>query len=252
MSTKGKWIDSRLYFYDSARPQELWPAAPEVWLYDDFLGVTTTSIAGRTTGYTGTLPGTADTATLVTTASVSGAAKILSGTTDNDTAFLSTEISFYGKFDCCFETRLTLDAVNDHCLCIGFTDTGGIVNAGPMSLATTTFTTTATDAALFVYDTDATTDYLYCMGVKADVDKTAISTAIRQTGGTYNVFAVHIEDDGTYSNAKFYIDGVLKGTISDCLTRTAALTPVISVGTRTVNNANYALVDYCKAWQRRA
>jgi len=253
MSTKAKWLHGRMYYYDSARPMELWPADPEMFLYDDFLGVDTTDIVGRTTGYLGTAPGTADAVTLSTTASVSGAAKVLSGTADNDHAFLSSEISFYGKFDACFETRLCIDSAAAVGMMIGFTDTTGIANAGAMSLSVVTWTTTSVEGAAFVYDTDATTDTLRCMAVKTNVDATTpVDTSLVPVAGTYYVYAVHLLDNGTTTDAYFYVDGVQVGTISGALLRTTALTPFVSMGTRTGAAAKYALVDYCKAWQRRA
>jgi hypothetical protein len=242
-----------MYFTDTARPAEITPAHPEVLLYEDFLGIDTTDIVAKATGYKGTAPGTADTATIAVTAGLAGAAKILSGTADNDHVFLSTELSFQGKLSACFETRLALDSASAVGLMIGFCDTNGIANAGPITLATTTFSKAAQEFAGFVYDTDATTKTIRVHGIKGNAfNATPVDTAAVPVAATYNVFRVELEDDGTTVNAKCYIDGALVGTINDAVTRTAALTPFIAVGTRTGAAQKYALVDYCKAWQRRS
>ena len=252
MSTKSRWQGGRLVYFDSSRIYEVTPAHPEVYLYDDFLGVDTTDLVGRTTGYKGTAPGTNDTVTISVTAGVPGAAKLYSGDVDNDHVFLSTELNWFGKFDACFEARLTLDSAAAVGVMMGFTDTTGIANAGAMTLSGTTWTTTSVEGAMFVYDTDATTDTLRCMAVKSNVDATAIDTSVLPVAATYQTFRVELQDDGTTTNALFYIDGVYYGQISDALTRTTALTPFVSVGTRTGGANKYALVDYAKAWQSRA
>jgi len=252
MANKAFWRNGRLYYYDTGMAGAITPANPEMWSYDDFMGTDTTDIVAQTQGWFGTAPGTSDAVTIAVVADVPGAAKVLSGTTDNDHAFLSTVLSYYGKYDACFETRLTIDSASAVGMMIGFTDTTGIANGGAMTLATTTWTTTSVDGAAFVYDTDATTDTIRCMGVKNNTDATNVDTSLVPVAGTYYVYRVELEDNGSSTTAKFYIDGVLVGTIADVLTRTTALTPFVSMGCRTGGAAKYALVDYVKAWQRRA
>lgn len=222
-------------------------------LDDDFYGVDTTDLVGRSTGFRGLAPGTADTVTIAVTASVPGTAKLLSGTSDNDAVFLLTEASFYGKFNPSFEARVTIDSASAVALVVGFADATGVgSNLTPVSLATATWTTTAVDGAMFCYDTDATTKTIRLMGVKNNTDATNVDTTLVPVAATYNIYRVELVDNGTTTDAKFYIDGVLVGTILDVLTRTVAMTPFISVGTRTGAAPKYALVDYVKAYQNRA
>lgn len=89
MSTKSRWRHGRLVYFDSANIAELWPAAPAVTLYDDFIGADATDISTRTTGYTGSLPGTADALTIAVTADNCGTARLLSGTTDDEDGLAS-------------------------------------------------------------------------------------------------------------------------------------------------------------------
>jgi hypothetical protein len=256
-TTRQKYRGGRLYAYDDAAGsqamKEVFPLAPESYQFDDFFGIDTTDIVARTTGFKGTAPGDADTVTISVTADVPGACKLLSGTTDNDHAYLSTEVSYYGKFDACFECRLTIDSAAAVGLMIGFVDSTGITLAGAMTLATTVWSDNCTDGAMFVYDTDATTDTIRLTGNKNNTKyATPVDTSLVPAAGTYNVYRVELEDNGTTTNAKFYVDGVLKGTLTDCLTRTVALTPFVAMGCRTGAAAKYALVDYVKVWQRRA
>lgn len=251
MSTRAIRRNGRLYYTDSTRDAEITPAHPEIYLYDDFLGTNTTDIVARTSGYKGTAPGTADTVTIVPTANIGGVCQMLSGTADNDHVLLSTELSFYGAYSPCFEARVALVAVTAIGFGIGFTDTTGIANAGPFTLATTTWTTTAVDGAALVFDTDATTDTIRYISVKNNTDTTGGDTSLVPVAGTYATYRVECEMGSTVT-AKFYVDGVLVGTIADAFTSTTALTPFISIGTRTGSSAQTGLVDYAKAWQNRS
>jgi hypothetical protein len=224
------------------------------YMDDDFYGIDTTDIVARTTGFKGIAPGTADTVTISVTADVPGAAKILSGTSDNDAAFLATDVSYYGKYNASFECRLTIDSASAVGLCIGFSDATGVgSNATPLKLIATTYTAVGNDGAMFLYDTDATTDTIRCHSVKNGTKSTApIDTSLVPVATTYNVYRVDLVDNATTTTAYFYVDGTLVATIADALTRTVALTPFISVGTRTGAAPKYAIVDYVRVWQNRA
>lgn len=255
MSTTGFWRNGRLYYSDSVRPAAIWPANPEVWSYEDFTGTDTTDISAKTTGWKGSLPGTADALTLSYAAGVTGRASLLSGNVDNDHAFMVEELGWYGSRDACFEARLTLGAaVTEIGFAMGFSDTTGIANAGAFTLATTVWTTTAVEGAAFVFDTDATTDTIRLMGVKTNSDATNIDTSVVPVAGTYQTFRVELEDSGTATNARFYIDGVCYGVLSDVLLRTTVLTPFIMVGSHAAAGVTqkYCYVDYVKAWQNRS
>jgi len=253
MSTRGFNRAGRLYYRDSALAGSIWPAIPEVFLYDDFIGTDTTDIVARVAGYKGLDPGDADAVTISAAADVPGVAKVLSGTTDNNHAFLYTPVNWYGKYSACFEARVAIDSAAAVGFAMGFIDAAGIALAGAFTLADATYNAQASnDGAVFLYDTDATTDTLRCHAVKATVKHASpVDTTLVPVAGTYYIYRVELEDNGTTVTAKFYRDGVLLATLADCLTRTVALTPFVSMGCRTGAAAKYALVDYGKAWQRR-
>lgn len=113
---------------------------------------------------------------------------------------------------------------------IGLTDTLATTTLEePVTLSGTTLTTNASDAVGFVYDSDATTDVFYAIGVKADVDASSIACAapVAETAVTLRV---EVSATGT---ATFYQDGVLKGSLANAVTPGTALTPVVEVMTRT-------------------
>ena len=254
MSTKSCWRNGRLYYYDSARTGAVWPACPEVWSYDDFIGADNTDISARTTGWRGSLPGANDTLIIETTGTsgVCGAAELRSGDADNDHAFLlDGQYEYYGSRSACFETSLYIETqVTAAGLMVGFTDPTGVLNSGPMRLVGTTWTVDINNGAMFVYDTDATTAKIWCAATNDPF--TPINTNVVPVAGRPNIFRVELEDNGTSTNARFYIDGVCYGVITNALARTAALTPFVAIGTRTAGAPRYAIVDYVKAWQNRS
>ncbi len=142
------------------------------------------------------------------------------------------------------EARLTnVTAITTRAIFVGLTDTIATSTTVefPISLSGSTFTTTATDAVGFVYDTDATTDVWYCMGVKADTDATSVSTATAPSAAaTWDTLRVMVDADG---NADFFVNGVFKGHVANAVTASVALTPIVVLETRS-DAAVYADVDY--------
>lgn len=251
MGTKARWDSGRLTYYDGTSLEVLSKPAPVV-LYEDFLGVDTTDLVAKSTGFKGTAPGTADTVTIANVAGKTGICKMLSGTADNDAVCLSTECNFTGAMSPSFEARFTVDSAAAVAVLMGFSDVACVSNATALSLATATWTTVSTDAACFVYDTDATVKTYHCMAVKTDTDATPAVSALLPVAATYATLRVDLIDDGSQTDAYYYIDGVYQGKVADALSRTAVITPFIQIGTRTGSAAKYALVDYVKVWSNRA
>lgn len=134
-----------------------------------------------------------------------GEATVTLGAADNDDAEIATELIFWsGKF-CAAEARVALSTTT----CgfnFGFTDAKDeIADKMPCDYATATLTSTASNCAVFFYDSDATTDDLYCVSVKDDTDGTVTDTGTAGAAGTYHVYRVEIDDSG---NCDFYLDGV--------------------------------------------
>ena len=131
------------------------------------------------------------------------------------------------------------------CYNVGFTDT--IALEMPITLSTTTLTTNASDAAVFVYDTAATNDFWHIQGVKGNTDTALTNTSVLPVADTYTILRVDIDTSGT---ASFYIDGVLKGNIANAVTTSVALTPTIAVTARTTSS-RVLYVDYVEVAQKR-
>ncbi len=124
---------------------------------------------------------------------------------------------------------------------VGFTDVLATSTLEePVTLSGNTFTTNATDAVGFVYDTGATTDVWYGKGVKNGTDSSTVTTESAPTVSTAQTLKIEIDSDGI---AYFYIDGVGVGSIADAVTTTVALTPIICVMARATTSKSVD-IDY--------
>ena len=142
------------------------------------------------------------------------------------------------------EVRLHLDgAVTTARVCVGFTDDSTTVE-NPATVSGTTITTTASDAVVFCYDTDATTDEWYFVGVASDTDATGNAiTGTAPTADTYQTLRIEI-DDGC-ADARGYIDGTLAGTLTaNACTAGTALSPFVSVDSADTATSQVIDVDY--------
>lgn len=153
--------------------------------------------------------------------------------------------------DLVFEARVKLSAITNIAVFIGFTDQTAALEM-PASLSVTTFTTNATDAVGFLFDTDATTDTIRLVGVANDVDATHQDTSLAPTAATYAVYRIELTTAGV---ATFYIDGVQVGSasgLSGAVTPTVALTPVIAGFNRTTSGTPTITADYVYTSAARA
>jgi hypothetical protein len=192
--------------------------------FEDFMG----DVAPSEVNYTeGTDTTTADGAIV---ALVNGVFRLTAGDSAGsiaaDGAQLNTELNWkvsQGKL--VMEARVSIAAITTVSCFVGLTDTKAL--EAPFSLSGTTFTSNATDAVGFLFDTAATTDTIRLVGVKADTDATAQDTGVAFVADTYKVLRVEINSDGA---ATFYINGLQVGTLmSAAITTTVALTPVFII-----------------------
>lgn len=124
--------------------------------------------------------------------------------------------------------RVKVSAITNVAIFMGFTDTASFEE--PMSLSTTTFTTAATDAVGFLFDTAATTDTIRFHAVDSDTDNAApVNTGLAFVADTYVELAVEIDTNGT---ARGYVDGVLVATLATCISTDVALYPVLTATAR--------------------
>lgn len=127
-----------------------------------------------------------------------------------------------------FAARCALDVITAAQFFIGLTDS--TAEEETMSLATTTLTTTATNAVGFLFDTDATVDNIWLCGVADDVDATHIDSGLAPVAATYRDYLIELSAIGT---AKFWIDGTLVGTMAGAVAADSDLTPKLAVNSHT-------------------
>jgi len=140
-----------------------------------------------------------------------------------------------------FGARFKLAAVTAVAAYLGLTDVLPETTLEmPFTLATSTFTSNATDAAGLLYDTAATTDTLRAVGVADDVDATHVDSAVVPVAATYLDMLMTVSTLGV---AKTWINEVLKATLADAVNPATALSPV-AVGTARTTTSQVLTLDY--------
>ena len=135
------------------------------------------------------------------------------GTTANDGSQLVAHIPVQADSGgLVFETRLHINtAVTTVSVVAGLTDSTSLEE--PFTIAGTTITSTASDAACFVYDTAQTTDQWYACAVDSNTDDTGNAlTGVAPVADTYQVLRIEVSSDG--ATIRFYINGTLTNTLS--------------------------------------
>lgn len=220
--------------------------AAKVTLFDDFLGDV---LEDAWSGAKGT-----DAQAVVPTinAQASGVVRLTSGDTvvvAESAVSLTHALNWKAaNGDLVFEAKVKpVSSIADVAYFIGFTDVLATTTLEePITLSVTTFTTTATDAVGFVYDSAATTDVFYCMGVANDVDATAVATSA-PVADTAVTLRVEVSSAGV---GRFYVNGANVATIPGCVTASVALTPVVEIMARTTTSKSID-VDYIYVSQNR-
>lgn len=257
----GQWNDRKFYIEATDKAVRLGGASwveptGAVVLWDDFVGDTLNTDAWIATDTAAAGLGSSAFAISSTAGDpVAAHGGWISGTcSDNDSG--STEIgsmaaTTVGNFRpdragnglLVFETRITLPAITTIRVNAGLTDDEAEANAVlAMSLSGTTWTTTATDAALWVFDTAATTDVFYGQTVDSDADGTAVT-------GTAPVAATALRlriEIGPTGSVYFYRDGNYVGSETAVgVTETVPLIPYLGVANEGAANkvleADYVL-----------
>ena len=147
------------------------------------------------------------------------------------------------------EARLHINtAVTDVSINFGITDITTLEE--PFTIATSTITSNASNAVCFVYDTAATTDEWFACGVDGNTDATGNGTVgVAPVADVYQVLRIEIAADG--ESAKFFVDGVLKKTLtaSVCAASTNLYATIIACATTTTSKT--VDVDYVKISHNR-
>ena len=146
-----------------------------------------------------------------------------------------------------FEAKVKISAITNISVFVGLTDQVAALES-PATLSTTTFTTNATDAVGFLFDTAATTDTIRCVGVADGTDASHQDTGLAYVADTYKTFRIEVTTGGV---ASFYIDGAKVGSaLADAVSADVALTPVIASFTRSAASATID-ADYIFVQQDR-
>jgi hypothetical protein len=197
--------------------------------------------------------GTGTAATFAVVAGRPSHADLVTGATAGsvaaDIAILNTMLSYQADSGgLSFLTRLTLSALTTISVFAGFTDDKTTAEAPIFAASGTTFTTTATDAVGFLFDSTLTAAYWHQTGVKNNTDATHASLGVAPTAATYQWLQVDVDADG---NAMFFVNGLQVGPkLASAVTKTVAMTPVVAVWPRTTS-ARTISIDGFGAWQTR-
>lgn len=253
---KSEWIggEKMLRWYDDSNGQTI-RVDGGVYISDDFISTATADITSTTTdlwvfsqvnGATPALDPDFKGRLILYAAAAddddSDIANIL-GWTASKWAGMEARVAFYAPsakiaFNCGFS-----DAASEAA------DTIAVERSG------TTIDSTASNCALFFSDYDSTTDYISCMGVKANTDTTAYSVGdLASTElNEYHIYRVQLDPDG---KAQFFYDGQSVRTIANAVTASTALTPYLAIMNRAARADNplpstQLKIDYIKVWQTR-
>jgi len=115
--------------------------------------------------------------------------------------------------DVVIEAKLRItSAITTVSVWCGLTDTTA-ADEEPVTNSSDTLTTVASDAALFHYDTDATTDEWWMVGVDSNTDDTGnAALGVAPVADTWQILRMQVNNDG--SEILFSVDGVQYGALS--------------------------------------
>jgi lipoprotein-anchoring transpeptidase ErfK/SrfK len=150
-----------------------------------------------------------------------------------------------------FEARIIpITAVTTVCYFVGLTDTLATTTLElPATLSTTTITYVADNAVGWLYDTAATTDVFYGVGVKATSGIAFANAVVGSAPVADTAMTLRIEVTSSGA-AEFFQDGVSKGTLANAVTSTTQLTPIVAAMARTTSSRTLD-VDYIYCQQDR-
>lgn len=234
------WHDGTLLFQDSSTLEILYPVAANV-LIEEWNRVGLDATNDWTTE-------AVNSGTIAVSAAIGGTVVLTTGAADDDDAELATELVWSPSKACCMTARVALGDIDKTALNVGFTDDKNeAADTLAMTYATATLTTTASDAALFFSDSDATSNLIRCAPVKNNTDGTVVSTGTAPVDGAYHVYTIFINTSG---DVQFWFDGQHISTQLAAITTTDALCAYVGLINRETA-ANTATVDYIKVWQGR-
>lgn len=228
-------------YFDDSTFETLSVDAP-VWFKDDFVG----KASDQTNDWNVSAVNSG--AGAVVASGTGGVFRLTTGAADDDDIELASALVLKGSKRCVLEVRAAMNDVVGSGLCIALTDAVAEgVDTLALTMAAGSLVTSATDAAGFIWDPDAATQFVRAAGVKADADSSVLTSTVALANAAYHVFRIEINADG---DADFYIDGAHVGQIENALTASVALCAYVGLINRE-GAANTADVDYVAFWQDR-
>lgn len=134
--------------------------------------------------------------------------------------------------------KVKISAITNVSFFVGLTDTAAFEEVA--SLSSTTFTTTATDAAIILFDTGATTDTTRLVAVNTNTDATHVDTGAAPVADTYESWRLEINSSG---DVAYYKEGTLVGTLLAALSTAVPLYFVAGATARSTASRTLSL-DY--------
>ena len=186
--------------------------------------------------------------TTSTLALASGGVTLTTAATDTKTCSVACGgIWWYPTKNCVTEMRFQLDVVTTVAINAGFTDA---VSEGsgalPFLISGTTIADTATNGAMFCFDTNQTTDYWYIVQTKAGTQTgTLLPSTCAPVAATDQTIRVAINTSG---NATYYYNGMPVGYIASATTAATPLVPYFGIRNN-AGVAHVATLKYVRCWQ---
>lgn len=217
-----------------------------VW-YDDFVG----KAIDETNDYTVTND-TGCTATITVPHCLT-----LTKDTDNEGVNVATGVDLYSRYNAACECRIRIDDVAASLVYFGFVDVQTDQPAATYSGDSLSWT--SDDAAIFLYDKDATTEKWFAVSVNGTSTGSVIATGKTPVNAEFVTMRIEFVDNGSTSDAYFYMNTAgqeinpatdFLGIELDAITRTDALCVVVGLEGRDTGSDTVD-VDYIKIWQDR-
>lgn len=247
-STTSTWDNGVLLFRDTITNETTEALAP-VYFENEFIGLVGDSggvmVIGESITWNFTTVNSGDAANAD---AASGYLRLTTGGADDDDVEIATGLTWYPSKYCAAEARFATNDADSTAFCFGFSDA---IAEGADTLAfsysTASLTTTASDAALFFWDPDGTTDYIRASAVKANTDGDLVASTTVQADSVFHVYRVEIDASG---NVDYWLDGVHLAQDAAAVTTTTPLCVYFGFINRE-GAANTFDIDYVRAWQGR-
>lgn len=142
-----------------------------------------------------------------------------------------------------YEARLHINtAVTDISVCVGLTDSTSLEEPADIGAADA-ITTTASNAVVVCYDTDAATDQWFAIGVDGDTDATGnAATGTAPTADTYQTIRIEVDSDG--ESGRVYINGTLQTSLTASVTAASTDLYATVFANATTTTSKTVDVDY--------